>query len=192
MAAYQLNPTAASLLGFLHDGPSTGWQLFRLAKDRIGDFWSLTRSQVYRELSAMAQEGLVEAGETGARDQRPFSLTEAGRRAFGAWAREQPGPESIRFPLLLMVGFGRHVPPDRLAEYLQVHRVAHEVRLAGYLATPPLPDPHGQATLDFGIRYERAVLDWFDAVPGILGHGPDRAGADVNPRQPGRPPTPRG
>jgi DNA-binding PadR family transcriptional regulator len=190
--AYQLNPTAASLLGFLHDGPLTGWQLFRLAKDRIGDFWSLTRSQVYRELSAMAQAGLVQAGETGARDQRPFSLTDDGRRGFDAWALAEPGPESIRFPLLLMVGFGRHVPPERLAEYLRVHRAAHVERLAGYLATPPPADPHGQATLDFGIRYERAVLDWFDSVPAILGSGPDRDEADVSPREPARPPTRRG
>jgi hypothetical protein len=91
-----------------------------------------------------------------------------------------------------MVGFGRHVPPERLAEYLRVHRAVHEQRLAGYLATPPPPDPHGQATLDFGIRYERAVLDWFDAVPGMLSPGPDRDQAWVSPRAPGRPPTRRG
>ena len=43
-----LNTTAASLLGMLHDGPLSGWDLVAKAEDEIGAFWSLTRSQVYR------------------------------------------------------------------------------------------------------------------------------------------------
>ena len=112
----ELNATAASLLGFLHEGPMTGWDLVATAQRRIGDFWSLTQSQVYRELSGMAGAGLVEAGERGARDRRPYRLTEAGRRAFAAWIARPPGPETIRFPLLLTVLFGGHVPPERLAK----------------------------------------------------------------------------
>ena len=42
----RVNPTAASLLGFLHDGPMSGWDLVNRAQERIGEFWSLTRSQV--------------------------------------------------------------------------------------------------------------------------------------------------
>jgi DNA-binding PadR family transcriptional regulator len=37
----------------------------------IGEFWSLTRCQVYRELAAMAQDGLIDAGEPGRRDRKP-------------------------------------------------------------------------------------------------------------------------
>jgi DNA-binding PadR family transcriptional regulator len=49
----------------LLDRPMTGWDLVATAERVIGDFWSLTRSQVYRELSSMAEEGLVEAGGAG-------------------------------------------------------------------------------------------------------------------------------
>ncbi len=52
-----LNATAASLLGFLHEGPKTGWDLVATAQDRIGKFWSVTTSQVYRELAAMEAAG---------------------------------------------------------------------------------------------------------------------------------------
>jgi DNA-binding PadR family transcriptional regulator len=161
-----LNATAASLLGFLHEGPKTGWDLVATAQRRIGDFWSLTQSQVYRELSAMAAAGLVEAGEREGRDRRPYRLTEAGRTAFADWIARQPGPETIRFPLLLTVMFGRHVAPQRLAEFVAAHRATHTERLAAYERerAAGIPDPYGAATLDFGIRYERAVLDWFDAV----------------------------
>ena len=60
-----LNATAASLLGFLHGGPQTGWDLVATAERQIGAFWSITQSQVYRELTAMADAGLVEAGARG-------------------------------------------------------------------------------------------------------------------------------
>src|SRR5688572_7880831 len=105
----QLNATAASLLGFLHDRPLTGWDLVEVARAEIGDFWSLTQSQVYRELAAMATAGLVEAGERGPRDRRPYSITDAGRGAFAEWTAREPGSEIIRFPLLLTVLFGRHL-----------------------------------------------------------------------------------
>ena len=70
MADRAMNATAASLLGFLHEGPLTGYELVSTAQRTIGDFWSLTQSQVYRELAWMAEAGLVEAGERGARDRR--------------------------------------------------------------------------------------------------------------------------
>jgi DNA-binding PadR family transcriptional regulator len=162
----QLNATAASLLGFLHERPMTGYELLQAAELVIGDFWSLTRSQVYRELSSMAEAGLVRAGETGPRSTRPYELTAAGRAAFREWVRSDPPAETIRFPLLLRVVFGRHVPDEDLRAFVAAHRPRHEAKLAEYqqLAGAVGDDRYARATLDFGLRYERAVLDWFDAL----------------------------
>lgn len=172
MADRPLNATAASLLGFLHAGPMTGWDLMTTAEVVIGDFWSLTRSQVYRELAAMDRAGLVRAGETGPRDRRPYSLTESGRAAFREWLEREPGPEQIRYPLLLTIAFGRHLPPERLAAFIASHRQVHTSRLEGYQAlradAGDALDPFAAATLDFGIRYEQAVLEWFAGLPGLL------------------------
>lgn len=174
-----LNSTAAALLGFLHRGPMSGWDLLTTAREVIGDFWTVTRSQVYRELAAMDRDGLVVAGEAGARDRRPYELTEAGRSAFEAWLREPPGSEQIRYPLLLTISFGAHLPPERLAEFLAEHRSEHIARLARYreraatLPTDPAgPDLYTAATLDFGIRYESAVLAWLDGLPSQLSGAP--------------------
>lgn len=174
------NATAASLLGFLHDGPQSGWDLVATAQQVIGNFWSLTPSQVYRELAAMAAAGLVVAGESGPRDRRAYELTDAGRRAFREWLAREPGDEQIRYPLLLTLAFARHLPADKLAEHLAAHRDAHAQRLAGYLARREEAlaagaGPRDLVTLDFGIRYEAAVLDWFDHLPPDLGAGaPER------------------
>jgi DNA-binding PadR family transcriptional regulator len=168
-----LNATAASLLGFLHSGPKTGWDLVATAQRDIGDFWSITQSQVYRELAAMANAGLVEAGERGARDRRPYTITDAGREAFASWVAQPPDEELIRFPLLLTILFGRQVPRATLAAHIAHHRALHLKRLAVHerlraeRSTPGEdgPDVYAAATHDFGVRYERAVLEWFDALP---------------------------
>lgn len=177
MSPRPLNATAASLLGFLHEGPKTGWDLVATAQQRIGKFWSLTTSQVYRELAAMERDGLIEAGEKGPRERKPYVLTEAGRTAFAEWIDREPGRENIRHPMLLTVAFGAHLPPQRLREILASHREHHRRQLDEYereLATGHIP-PHGAATLDFGIVYERAVLDWFDRIEDRLGLGLDDA-----------------
>ncbi|MDI2130736.1 PadR family transcriptional regulator [Yinghuangia seranimata] len=167
----ELNPTAASLLGFLHGGEASGYELVETADLVIGDFWSLTRSQVYRELAALEGRGLVEAGPTGARSRRPYTLTNAGRAAFAAWVAQPPGPETIRYPLLLSIGFGSWIDPGALLGFVAEHRVAHAERLAKYeemLAEPDM-DKYQRATLTFGVHYESAVLAWIDSLPEILG-----------------------
>ncbi len=176
MSARPLNATAASLLGFLHEGQMTGWDLVAVAQRRIGDFWTLTQSQVYRELAAMANAGLVELGQPGPRDRKPYLITEAGRGAFREWLDREPALEQIRFPLLLTIMFAGHLPPGRLAEMVAAHRAVHAGRLAGYRRVREEldgvidgADRYRLATLEFGLRYESAVLDWFDQLPKTLG-----------------------
>ncbi len=176
MSDRALNATAASLLGFLHEGSKTGWDLAATAQRMIGDFWSLTQSQIYRELAAMAAAGLIEAGERGPRDRQPYTLTPAGRAAFAAWIEREPGGETIRFPLLLTLAFGRFLPPEHLAGVIATHRAIHADRLAHYeridaelrAAGAASDTPYPLATLSFGIHYERAVLAWFDELPAAI------------------------
>ena len=169
-----MNPTAASLLGLLEQcGDLTGADLVRVAQHRIGDFWSLTRSQVYRELAALAEAGLVDAGPPGPRDARPYRLTDRGRVAFRAWLAEPLPNETIRIPLLLKVAFGSSLPPERLealldrAERDHRERLEHYRRIDGDLRAQGV-DPHVRATLSFGMHYEEAVLRWFAELPAAV------------------------
>jgi DNA-binding PadR family transcriptional regulator len=166
----RINSTAASLLGFLHDGPQTGWDLVARAERTIGPFWSLTRSQVYRELSLMAGLELIEAGPAGPRDSRPYTITAAGRAAFADWAAQGPGPATMRLPLLLLVTLGRHIAPDRRAAMLRQQREHQAEVLAGYMATrehlaSSCPDPFLLATVDYGIAVTRTTIRWLDRLP---------------------------
>lgn len=163
--AIKLNSTAAALLGFLHRGPMTGWDLAQMAETVIGKFWHITRSQVYRELRSLEEQALVQAGPPGKRDKRPYSITDAGRSAFANWIRQEPGPGQIRSPLLLMVFFGSHLDQARKQRFLEIHRLRHEQALEEYLS---LRDAMGDSepdlanVLQMAIFYQEAVLRWLD------------------------------
>ncbi len=166
----ELNATAASLLGFLHHQPRSGWELARAVEGSIGNFWNVTRSQVYRELRTLEEQGLVEPGPTGARDRRPYTVTDAGREAFARWIAREPGPDLVRSPLLLTVFFGDHLDPALLRRFLTMHRARHEQQLAHYeqlyesLAGLE-GEEHSVMALRYGIEHERAVLRWMDWLP---------------------------
>ncbi|MEU2514180.1 PadR family transcriptional regulator [Streptomyces syringium] len=187
--APSVNSTAASLLGFLHDGPRTGWDLAATADRVIGPFWSLTRSQVYRELTAMSASGLVCPGPAGRRRSRPYTITEAGRRAFARWVAEGPGEATMRLPLLLFVVLGKYVPPDQLAAVLRRQR-EHQVRLlAGYrdlhgALLAECPDPRLLAVLDYGISVTRTTIRWIDRLPPELVAPTDTTGCPPTSGQP--------
>ena len=168
-----MNSTAASLLGLLDacGGELTGGELARVAQERIGQFWSLTRSQVYRELAALERDGLVVPGTPGPREARPVRITEPGRTAYRTWLTEHLPSDTIRIPVLLAVAFGSALEPAALREVLSRSRDQHQARLADYrgldagLAALPGGEPWARATVSFGLLYEQAVLEWFDGLP---------------------------
>jgi DNA-binding PadR family transcriptional regulator len=163
MAAAELNATQGSLLGFLHGGPKTGWELLQEARAGLARFWNVTQSHVYRELGALEARKLIRPGKAGPRDRRPYTITAAGRRAFAAWVADPPATEQIRFPLLVTLWFGGHLPRATLRSFVATARDEHQARLAQYEALH-VDDDHVGAVVSFGVHYERAVLDWLDEL----------------------------
>jgi DNA-binding PadR family transcriptional regulator len=168
-----VNSTAASLLGLLdaEGGEMTAGELLRVAEVRIGQFWSLTRSQVYRELAVLEREELVQPGPPGPRDARPVRITDAGRAAYREWLTGHLPAETVRIPVLLAVALGGTLDPSALRDVLTQSREEHRARVEVYrdldrqLAATDDGEPWARATLSFGIRYEEAVLGWFSTLP---------------------------
>lgn len=169
MNSQALNPTAASLLGFLHRGPLTGWDLVTKAQTTVGDFWNVTKSQVYRELKILAEQKLVREGASGARERRPYSITKAGRSAFSEWIGREPGDRTMRFPLALTVYFGRHVDPALLRAFCVAHRRRHAEQLEGLRALVPVLEAanaeYEREVLRLGIGFHELVVRWVDGLP---------------------------
>jgi DNA-binding PadR family transcriptional regulator len=160
----ELNATQGSLLGFLRDGPKTGWDLLQEVEGVLDRFWNVTSSHVYRELRALEELGLVKAGTPGSRERRPFTITAAGRRTFRRWIARAPGPEQMRFPLLVTLWFARYVDTDQMTGFLEASRTDHEGRLRHYEEVErSLPaDDDRSHVVRFGIAYERSVIGWID------------------------------
>jgi DNA-binding PadR family transcriptional regulator len=165
-APFELNATAASILGFLEHEPKTGSDLAADIEDIIGDFWSVTRSQVYRELKVLAEQGLVASMKTGPRDRQPYRVTEAGKRAFRTWIARKPGLPNMRLPLVLQIFFGAAVPTEKLAESLAELRAYHAQRLEVYRGFEQRETKgtwSGEA-LRLGVMYQQTMIDWIDSV----------------------------
>ncbi|HTQ46531.1 MAG TPA: PadR family transcriptional regulator [Polyangiaceae bacterium] len=165
-ADLELNATAASILGFLDQEPKTGGELAEQIEDIIGDFWNVTRSQIYRELKVLAEHGLVATLKTGPRDSQPYRLTEAGRRAFRRWIAQRPGRPNMRVPLVLHVFFGESVPPEEMARSLADLRAYHEERLAVYRGFEERVERGswpGEA-LRLGILFQETMIGWIDSL----------------------------
>lgn len=161
-----LNATAAALLGLLHDGPATGGQLVSAAGERFGAFFSVTRSQVYRELPTLADAGLVRLGKQGARSSQQYVVTAAGKKAFKAWLLSAVEPDQLRSPLILrLVHSGSLTPRQRrelVAQSVQAYAARMDVARAAARAAA---DPYTKAAADFSVAHIRAVLKLLDAIP---------------------------
>jgi DNA-binding PadR family transcriptional regulator len=130
----------AAILGFLALEPASGYTLRQRFEHSVGSFWTVTQSQVYRELHGLERGGLVavrrERGD-GKPDRKVYRLTEAGRRHLDAWLREPLEPLQLRHPLLLKFVFAADLPPAALdgllARYLgglEETRREYEARLS--------------------------------------------------------------
>jgi DNA-binding PadR family transcriptional regulator len=170
MAETGLNATAAALLGLLHEGQMTGGQLMAASQSRLGPFWTMTRSQIYRELPGLADRGYVRAGKAGPRSSQPYAVTAAGKKAFTRWLGEPAGRDQLRNPLLLRAVFGEAAGADRLAELYEAKKEEHTTALGQVREqlkeAKKNSDQFAQGALEFAVSYHRAVLKWLESAPG--------------------------
>lgn len=136
-----------------------------MAEMVIGDFWNVSRSQVYRELRTLESLGLVAGNATGTREKKPYAITEEGRLAFELFIHREPGSDLLRSPLLLMVFFGSHIDPVRRTRFLAIHRLRHEQALDEYRRVQGDLEPTEvdlANVLQYAIFHEEAVIRWFE------------------------------
>jgi DNA-binding PadR family transcriptional regulator len=161
-----LNATSAALLGLLHDGPMTGGQLVAVAGERFGSFFSVTRSQVYRELPALTEAGLLRLGKRGVRASQQYVITAAGKRAFKSWLNSTSGSDHLRSPLILRLVHAGQLTPKQRANLVSSARADYVVHLDQARAdAKAATDPYTKAVADFAAAHRRAVLKLLDAIP---------------------------
>jgi DNA-binding PadR family transcriptional regulator len=184
-----LTPTSYLVLGLIgHFGPCTSYQMKQAVARSIGYFWSFPHSQLYAEPARLAAAGLLrEDQEATGRRRRTYTLTPAGRAALTDWlAVPVEEPTELRDLALLKLFFGSQSDDAAMRRQAKAALAAHERRLAEYrdiASRGHAADPYQRRTLDLGLLYEQATLDFWTEVA----EAPPRAAAKKRSGQPTRP-----
>jgi DNA-binding PadR family transcriptional regulator len=154
-----------ALLGLLADHPMTGYDLTRTFDGSLAHVWPASHSQIYPELARLADAGLIRQAASGSRGKKIYEITPDGVGEMRAWLRTEPDRGS-RNPAFLRVFFLWLMEPEDAIGFLEEEAAVHEAQLRAFEADADRPrSDDGQAAafrlaLEWGIRYERGILEW--------------------------------
>lgn len=149
----------------------SGYELARTFERTLAHAWSARHSQIYPELTRLRAEGLIHVSEEGARSRKTYETTEAGLNAVRTWLGETRPERTERNEAVLRT-FLVWLLDERDARSFFLEQIdAHSRLLQGFeetaAAVGPIQDVGDDAefssrlALEWGIRYERAYIDWW-------------------------------
>lgn len=164
----------AAILGFLRLEPTSGYTLRQRFEGSVGSFWSVTQSQIYRELHALTKDGKVQAQQEpgdGKPDRKIYHLTRAGEAELEEWLQAPIEPLQLRHPLLLKFVFASEVEPRALDEVLARYQSALETTRKDYEGRSSAPEIFSLArskreavlwklSIEHGIEWVDMELRW--------------------------------
>lgn len=107
-----------AMLGLLADRPASGYDLLQRFKVSLANVWSATQSQIYTELSKLADAELIAVSDEGPRGRKEYTITEAGLAELRHWLTDTRPKRVIRNETLLRVFFLGAVSPAEAVDYL--------------------------------------------------------------------------
>lgn len=173
-----------AILALLIDNPYSGYDLAKDFDQSVNFFWKATHQQIYRELSKLEDQALVQVKlieQNGRPDKKLYHITEKGKSFLSEWLVESCDPMPIKEDLLVKLWAAQlianpieHSAIAKLIEEFQRHQQLHRQRLAAYnqIAAEFFPDPnqlpisekYRYLVLRRGIRYEEDYIAWCDEV----------------------------
>lgn len=159
------------ILGFLLDGPMTGYDLKGKFDESVSYFFEATFSGIYPALRKMESEGLVIKEvllQEGKPNKNVFAITNKGRTAFADYLASPVAQSVQRSDLLLRIFFGSHCSEEQIVKWLTQEQarlqdgLAHLMAMREALLKDPETDPFRLKTLSFGMEQLRLSLQWID------------------------------
>lgn len=164
-----------AILGLLNRRDMSGYDLAKEFETTLAEFWGAKHSQIYPELKALADDGLIsyqiEISGT-VLEKKVYSITESGRTALREWAE---GPLRIRSApkddFRLQLYFSDCIPPRRrialLEPQLEQHRALLDhlrENMAKFRQTPPKGEEEFSDYLVLlgGVMREEGCCAWLE------------------------------
>ncbi|MFI1913868.1 PadR family transcriptional regulator [Nocardia sp. NPDC020380] len=107
-----------ALLGLLSAKPASGYDLLGRFKESLANVWPATQSQIYTELTKLADDGLIAVSDEGPRGRKEYTITEVGREQLRTWMETTEPKPNTRNEMLLRVFFLGELSPAAAREYL--------------------------------------------------------------------------
>jgi PadR family transcriptional regulator AphA len=107
----------------------SGYDLLKRFKQRLGFFWQASHQQIYQQLKAMHQEGLIncqQEAQQGKPDRKIYTMTELGSDALLAWLNEACKPQKVNDSLLVKLYGGHLLDKKVLLAEISQHRRQHQ------------------------------------------------------------------
>jgi PadR family transcriptional regulator AphA len=164
-----LSSTARVILGLLRFEPRTGYDVKRVTDISTRFFWRASYGQIYPELHALEEEGLVRARDDpqGRRRRRVYELTPSGEGAFREWLTATGEAYDMRDEGLLRLFFGELMTVDDLLGLVRRRREWFEGAAEHFHAIEgELGDLEGPSAAV--LRYGIELMDWNAAWWGDL------------------------
>ncbi len=171
-------PTAYVILGILHLGPHSGYDIKQLADLSTRHFWATSYGQIYPELKRLSESGLIksEDASTGTRQRTLYHLTAKGKQTLHTWV-SNPAIQSleIRDEMLLKLFFADAMSKKETVAHLEAMRRRHQQVAAGLREHEPMvaEQPHRMKheVMKFGIAFHDWCADWFGKLAKDLERG---------------------
>lgn len=161
----RLGPSSQVILGVLAAaGPQTPYSIEQIIARTVGYYWPFPHAQIYTETARMAALGLaVEEQEAGGLRRRRYAITTEGRAVLETWlGSSTPEEPQFRDLGLLKLAYGSISSAEARRALRDDQVTMHEERLRAFerFAATPM-DFFLRATLELGLRYERAALEFW-------------------------------
>ncbi|MEV8376936.1 PadR family transcriptional regulator [Kribbella sp. NPDC056861] len=156
-----------ALLGLLVEHPASGYDLLKTFSTSLANVWPATQSQIYGELTKLADSGLVVVSDQGPRGRKEYTLTDAGLAELRHWLAETEPQRSTRSEVLLRVFFLGVLTPEQARGYLESlagHATATHAELAALHDAVDWDDDnlsvYGRIALEYGLRFTAMQQEW--------------------------------
>jgi DNA-binding PadR family transcriptional regulator len=159
-----------ALLGLLIVEPRSGYELTKAFEGDLGRHaWQAGHTSIYPELGRLAESGLIEVSEEGARGSRTYAATDAGRAELKRWLlTRDTATKKVRNEQVLRMFLINALEPEDAIRFLRgvAESTSTEAeRLAGILAEHGPVTQRGRAgfgllAAEFGRRQYEAVHGW--------------------------------
>lgn len=168
-----------AILGFLHYGPSTGYELKKIFDTSVQNFWPADQSQIYRTLAWLEKREWVSMEVIHQKDhpdRKVYSITVTGRDELLRWLTTPLKRAETRSASLIQVFFAGQLNDEQILEMFEreaiyLRSILEPIETMPGFVSPVVSSvgsPRDQyfwmLTMENGVKIAYSQLEWIESV----------------------------